>query len=82
MNRSKLNNFIVESAYIKSDVYPELSYLATPLILGKQGVEKNLGLGELNDIEAKFFCESVKILRKDIETGVKFAKERLGKNKC
>lgn len=72
---------IVESAYVMSDVYPELRYLATPLLLGPNGVEKNLGLGKMSEAEEKLFCAAVKDLKKDIEVGEKFAKEQICKNK-
>lgn len=41
---------VVECAFVKSDV-TEANYFATPLLLGKNGVEKNFGLGTLSDFE-------------------------------
>ncbi|KAH1015507.1 malate dehydrogenase, mitochondrial [Dendroctonus ponderosae] len=73
---------IVECAYVKSDVHPELNYLATPLILGQNGVEKNLGIGKMSECEQKLFCELIPNLKKDIEDGEKFAKEALCNTKC
>lgn len=58
-----------------SDVHPEVKYLASPLILGKNGVEKNLGLGKMSDVEQKMFCEAIGQLKKDIESGEKIAKD-------
>lgn len=43
---------IVECAFVKSDV-SEAPYFATPLLLGKNGVEQNFGMGELSDFEKK-----------------------------
>ena len=43
---------VVECAFVKSDV-SEAPYFATPLLLGKNGVERNLGMGELSDFEKK-----------------------------
>lgn len=43
---------IVECAFVQSDV-SEAPYFATPLLLGKNGVEQNLGMGELSDFEKK-----------------------------
>lgn len=37
---------------MQSDV-SEAPYFATPLLLGKNGVEQNLGMGELSDFEKK-----------------------------
>ncbi|XP_060521787.1 malate dehydrogenase, mitochondrial-like [Cylas formicarius] len=67
---------IVESCYVASDIYPGLKYLATPLLLGKNGVEKNLGLGTINDEEKKLFCGAVEELQKDIKTGEEFVKSK------
>ena len=41
---------VVECAYIQSDV-TEAKYFATPLVLGPNGVTKNLGLGTLTPFE-------------------------------
>ena len=41
---------VVECAYIQSDV-TEATYFATPVVLGPNGVEKNLGLGTLTAFE-------------------------------
>ncbi|KAF7267713.1 hypothetical protein GWI33_019090 [Rhynchophorus ferrugineus] len=68
---------IVESAYVKSDVMPEVKYLASPLLLGKCGIEKNFGLGKVDECEKKMFCEAMEILKKDIEMGEKFAKAKI-----
>merc|ERR1712020_412309 len=41
---------VIECAYVQSDV-TEAKYFATPLVLGPNGVEKNLGLGTLTAFE-------------------------------
>jgi malate dehydrogenase len=41
---------VVECAYVASDV-TESPYFATPLVLGPNGIEKNLGLGVLSAFE-------------------------------
>ena len=48
---------VVECAYVASDV-SEAPYFATPIVLGPNGVEKNLGLGVLTDFEKVYsiFC--------------------------
>lgn len=43
---------VVECAFVKSDLTPA-PYFANPILLGKQGMQKNLGLGELSDFEKK-----------------------------
>ena len=43
---------ITECGFVKSDI-TEASYFATPLLLGKNGMEKNLGYGTLTDFEKK-----------------------------
>lgn len=43
---------VVECCFVSSDV-TSAPYFATPVLLGKQGVEKNLGLGKLSDYETK-----------------------------
>ena len=43
---------IVECAFVKSDV-TETPYFATPLLLGKNGLEQNMGMGEISEFEKK-----------------------------
>ena len=44
------NTDVVECCFVKSDV-TEAGYFATPILLGKNGAEKNLGLGTLSEFE-------------------------------
>lgn len=81
LHSTNTNFFCIESAYVKSDVHPELNYLATPLILGQNGVDKNLGIGKMSECEQKLFCELIPNLKKDIEVGEKYAKEAICKTK-
>jgi len=62
---------VIECAYVKSDV-TEASYFATPLVLGPNGVEKNLGLGKLSAYEQELLQKALPELKKNIETGEKF----------
>ena len=41
---------VVECAYVASDL-TECKYFSTPVLLGPNGVEKNLGLGNLSAFE-------------------------------
>ena len=38
--------------FVKSDV-ASTSYFSTPCLLGKNGLEENLGMGQLSDFEKK-----------------------------
>jgi len=62
---------VIECAYVKSDV-TEATYFATPLVLGPNGVEKNLGLGKLSAFEQELLQKALPELKKNIETGEKF----------
>lgn len=63
---------VVECAYIKSDV-SEAKYFANPVVLGKNGVEKNLGYGKLNAFEQELLKAAIPELLKNIKTGEEFA---------
>lgn len=65
---------VVECAYIKSDV-SEAAYFANPVVLGKNGVEKNLGYGKLNAFEQQLLKAAIPELLKNIKTGEEFAKK-------
>ncbi|XP_034828194.1 malate dehydrogenase, mitochondrial [Maniola hyperantus] len=65
---------VVECAYIKSDL-TEAAYFANPVVLGKNGVEKNLGYGNLNDYEKQLLKAAIPELLKNIKTGEDFAKK-------
>jgi len=69
---------VVECAYVASEGL-ETSYFATPLLLGRQGVEKSLGIGKITDYEAKLIQAAVKELKANIEKGVKFVNEQYKK---
>ena len=43
---------VVECTFIKSDI-TEAPYFANPVLLGKNGIEQNLGMGELSEFEKK-----------------------------
>lgn len=64
---------VVECAYVKSDV-TDASYFATPLLLGQNGVEKNLGLGELSSFEQKKLEEALPELKNNIAKGEEYVK--------
>ncbi|OAF70185.1 hypothetical protein A3Q56_02081 [Intoshia linei] len=66
---------IVECAYVPSNV-TELSYFSSPLVLGENGVEQNLGLGNMNDYEVDLFNKCIPELKKQIQKGIDFANEK------
>nr|AYV99633.1 venom polypeptide [Dolopus genitalis] len=65
---------VTECSYVKSDV-TEAEYFSTPLVLGKQGIEKNCGLPKMNDYEKKLLEIAVPEIKKNIQKGVEFAKK-------
>ncbi len=68
---------VVECAYVESSV-TDAAYFATPLRLGVNGLEENLGMGELSAFEqAKLNDEVMPALQKNIAKGLEFAKANL-----
>lgn len=66
---------VIECAYVRSDV-TEAKYFATPLLLGKNGIEKNLGLGKLNAYEQELLTKAIPELKKNIQTGEDFVNKK------
>jgi len=62
---------VVECAYIRSDL-TEATYFSTPLVLGPNGMEKNLGLGKLSGYEAKLVENALGELKGSIKKGEDF----------
>jgi len=62
---------IIECAYVRSDV-TEAKYFSTPLLIGKNGLEKNLGLGKLNEFEQQMLKAAIPELQKTIKKGEDF----------
>jgi len=63
---------LVECAYVASTV-TSAEYFATPILLGKNGVERNLGLAQLSDFEEKKLVEEVlPELKTNIAKGIEF----------
>ena len=52
---------VVECTFVKSDV-TEAAYFSTPVLLGKNGVEKIHGTGELSEFEKKKLQEVCSVL--------------------
>merc|ERR1711917_77162 len=63
---------VVECGYVKSDV-TDADFWSTPLLLGPEGVAKNLGLGPLTDFEKNCIDVALPELKKSIQKGYDFA---------
>jgi len=63
---------VVECSFVASDVVPGVDYFATPILMGKNGVEKNLGLPALSSFEKGLLEKAIPELQKNIQKGVDF----------
>ncbi|KAM4735274.1 LOW QUALITY PROTEIN: malate dehydrogenase, mitochondrial [Anableps anableps] len=55
-------------AFVRSEE-TECKYFSTPLLLGKNGIEKNLGLGKLSAFEEKLVADAMGQLKASIKKG-------------
>ncbi|KTF77570.1 hypothetical protein cypCar_00009995 [Cyprinus carpio] len=62
---------VVECAFVRSEE-TECKYFSTPLLLGKNGIEKNLGLGKISAFEEKLVAEAMDELKGSIKKGEDF----------
>lgn len=62
---------IVQCAFVRSDE-TEAQYFSTPLLLGPEGMEKNLGMGKLIEYEAQLMSAAMAELKANIQKGVDF----------
>uniref|UniRef100_G3NRT5 Malate dehydrogenase n=1 Tax=Gasterosteus aculeatus aculeatus TaxID=481459 RepID=G3NRT5_GASAC len=62
---------VVECGYVRSEE-TECKYFSTPLLLGKNGIEKNLGLGKLTAFEEKLVADCITELKSSIKKGEDF----------
>jgi malate dehydrogenase len=65
---------IVQCAYVESEEVAECAWFATEIELGQNGLEKNLGLGEINEFEKTKLAEAITELVPSITEGVDFVK--------
>lgn len=65
---------VVECAFVKS-TETEASYFSTPLLLGKNGLAKNLGLGKLSAYETELVKGALPELKNNIIKGEEFMKK-------
>lgn len=71
--RGLSGQYNVECAYVESDV-TSAPYFATPILLGPNGMERNLGLPEMDAYEKKLLDGLLKELQANIDKGVNFVK--------
>lgn len=62
---------VVECAFVRSDE-TEAKYFSTPLLLGKNGMAKNLGLGKMSEFEANLVKAAMPELQANIAKGEEF----------
>ena len=62
----------VECSFVKSQE-ADCAYFSTPLLLGKKGIEKNLGIGKISPFE-EMIAEAIAELKASIEKGEEFVK--------
>lgn len=64
-------------AYVDTDGQHESSYLAIPVILGKNGIEKRLPIGPITEMEKKMLTKAVNVVKKNVQIGEAFARSKL-----
>merc|ERR1712071_671676 len=62
---------VIECAYVRSEE-TEAKYFSTPILLGPNGVETNLGMGNLSEYEQGLVAASLPELNKSIKKGEEF----------
>ncbi|CAH8540903.1 unnamed protein product [Dicrocoelium dendriticum] len=62
---------VVECAFVRSDV-SDCEFFAEPVTLGANGVERNMGIGKLNDFEVNMLNQVLPELKKNIKKGKEF----------
>jgi len=64
-----------ECAYVMTDVEPDMPYFTSKVTFGKAGVEKVHPIGKLNKYEEDRLKEAKAALKKEIQSGLDYAKE-------
>ncbi|XP_015172135.1 PREDICTED: malate dehydrogenase, mitochondrial-like [Polistes dominula] len=75
---------VIECAYVRSCVIPEVTYFASQLELGPDGIQKYLGIPPLNKNECKLLLEAIPVLREAINQGETLAlgSKSISSEKC
>lgn len=71
MRAIKGQSNVVECSFVAYD-YDEVHYFATPILLGPNGIEENLGLPQLSKLEEELLKIAIPILKKNIKKGEDF----------
>uniref|UniRef100_A0A1B6F1E5 Malate dehydrogenase n=1 Tax=Cuerna arida TaxID=1464854 RepID=A0A1B6F1E5_9HEMI len=66
---------VVECSFVQSNV-TEAKYFSTPILLGPNGLQKNLGLGKLSDYENQLLKAAIPELKKNIQKGEDFVNKK------
>ncbi|XP_069684096.1 malate dehydrogenase, mitochondrial [Periplaneta americana] len=66
---------VIECAFVRSNI-TEAKYFSTPLLLGPNGIQKNLGLGKLSDFENELLVAAIPELKKNIQKGEDFVNKK------
>ncbi|VVC39845.1 Hypothetical protein CINCED_3A008813 [Cinara cedri] len=64
---------VVECSFVESSV-TDSPFFSTPVLIGKNGIEKNFGMGNLSDFEKDLLKAALPELASNIKKGVDFAK--------
>jgi len=70
---------IVECTYVESNVVPGLQFFSSPVLLGKNGVEKFHDLPKLDPFEQKKLDEATAELKSSIQKGIEFVQKNADK---
>ncbi|KAK7598231.1 hypothetical protein V9T40_006466 [Parthenolecanium corni] len=62
---------VIECAYVQSNV-TEAKFFSTPVLISKNGLEKNLGVGKLSPYEEELLQKALPELKKNIQKGEDF----------
>ena len=68
---------VIECAYVESDIIPQCRWFSTKLKLGVNGIEKNYGLGQLDEFEKKQLNLAIKELEPSIKQALEFVKNNI-----
>jgi malate dehydrogenase len=63
---------VVECAYVATKLIHDVPYLANPLVLGPEGIQKNLGLGIMSAYEKQLLAEALPAIKASIQMGLEF----------
>ncbi|EAN95097.1 putative glycosomal malate dehydrogenase [Trypanosoma cruzi] len=64
-------------AYVDTDGEHECPFLAMPVVLGKNGIERRLPIGPITTVEKEMLEEAVGVVKKNIAKGETFARSKL-----